>query len=138
MTPKQIDLVHESLPAIRALRDRATARAGEQVVVLDRTPGRLFAGADMGRQGAVLINAVATAVQALRSGDCESAAAALSQYHLCYGVGTHHFRSAGAALVRALEQELGSALSAELGHAWAAACEWVGRVILEASHPMAA
>src|SRR5918993_445274 len=100
MTPKQIDLVQESLPAILSVQDRA--------------PGRLFAGADMGRQGAVLINAVATAVQALRSGNDESAAAALCQYHLCYGVGTHHFRSAGAALVRALEQELGSALSAEL------------------------
>jgi hemoglobin-like flavoprotein len=138
MTPKQIDLVQESLPAIRALRDCASARFGEQVVVLDRTPGRLFAGADMGRQGAVLINAVATAVQALRSGDYGSTAAALSQYHLCYGVGTHHFRSAGAALVRALEQELGASFTAELAHAWAAACEWVGRVIRTESHPMAA
>jgi hemoglobin-like flavoprotein len=138
MTPRQINLVQESLPAILALRDRATARSREHPTVLDRAPGRLFAGADMGRQGAVLINAVATAVQALRSGDYESAAAALSQYHLCYGVGTRHFRSAGAALVRALEQELGSGFSAELGHAWTAACEWVGRVILEASHPMAA
>ena len=38
----------------------------------------------------------------------------------------------------ALEQELGPGFSAELGHAWAAACEWVGRVVLETSHPMAA
>ncbi len=138
MTPKQIDLIQECLPAILALRDRAPARFGEHLPILNRAPGRLFAGADTGRQGAVLINAVVTAVQALRLGGCESAAAALSQHHLCYGVGTHHFRSAGAALVRALEQELGSGFSAELGHAWAAACEWVGRVMLEASHPMAA
>ena len=138
MTPEQIDLVQRSLPAILALRDRATARTGERLAVLDRAPGRLFAGADIGRQGAVLINAVITAVQAFRLGGCESAAAALSQYHLCYGVGTHHFRSAGAALVRALEQELGASFTAELAHAWAAACEWVGRVIRAESHPMAA
>jgi hemoglobin-like flavoprotein len=138
MTPKQIDLVQKSLPAILALRDRIPARFGEHLAVLDRAPGRLFAGANMGRQGAVLINAVATAVQALRSGDYESAVAALSQYHLCYGVGTHHFRSAGAALVRTLEQELGPGFSAELAHAWAAVCEWVGQIILETPHPMAA
>jgi hypothetical protein len=39
---------------------------------------------------------------------------------------------------RALEQELGASFAAELGDAWAAACEWVGRVVLEAAHPMAA
>ena len=92
----------------------------------------------MDRQGAVLINAVATAVQALRSGGPDSTAAALCQYHLKYGIGMHHFRSAGAALARALEQELGASFAAELGDAWAAACEWVGRVMLETSHPMAA
>ena len=138
MTPNQIDLVHESLPAILALRDRIPARFREHVAGLDRAPRPLFAGADMGRQGAVLINAVATAVQALSLGDHDSAVAALCRYHLSYGIGTQHFRSAGAALSRALEQELGSSFTAELGHAWASACEWVGRVILEAPHPMAA
>jgi hemoglobin-like flavoprotein len=138
MTPEQINLVQESLPAILALRDRAPARFREHVAVLDRTPRPLFAGADMDRQGAVLINAVAAVVQALRSGEHNSAAAALCQYHLNYGIGTHHFWSAGAGLVRALEQELGASFTAELSHAWASACEWVGRVVLEASHPMAA
>ena len=138
MTPEQIDLVQESLPAILALRDRAPARFREHVAVLDRAPRRLFAGADMDRQGAVLINSVAVAVQALRSGEHNSAATALCQYHLSYGIGTHHFRNAGAALVRALEQELGASFTADLGHAWASACEWVGQIILETSHPMAA
>ena len=138
MTPEQINLVQRSLPAILAIRDRATARTGERLAVLDRAPGRLFAGADIGRQGAVLINAVTAAMQALRSGDYGSVLAALSQYHLSYGIGPQHFRSAGAALARALEQELGSSFTADLGHAWAAACEWVGRVILAESHPMAA
>ena len=138
MTPNQIDLVHESLPAILALRDRIPARFREHVAGLDLAPRPLFAGADMARQGAVLINAVATAVQALSLGDHDSVVAALCRYHLSYAVGTQHFRSAGAALSRALEQELGSSFTAELGHAWTSACEWVGRAILEASHPMAA
>jgi hemoglobin-like flavoprotein len=138
MTPKQVDLIQESLPAILALRDRVSARFREPASVLDQAPRLLFAGADRGRQGAVLINAVAIAVQALRSGDPDSPATALCHYHLSYGVGMHHFRGAGVALVRVLEQELGSSFTAELGHAWAAACEWVGRIILEGSHPMAA
>jgi hemoglobin-like flavoprotein len=137
MTPKQIDLVQESLPAILALWDHASARFREPVAVLDQAPRRLFAGADRGRQGAVLISAVAAAVRALRSGD-HSVAAALYRYHLNCGIVAHHFRSAGVALVPVLEQELGSSFNAEWHHAWAAACEWVGQTILEASHPMAA
>jgi hemoglobin-like flavoprotein len=136
MTPKQIDLIQKSLSAILVLRDRVSAHFRELVAVIDRAPRSLFAGADRARQGAVLINAVATAVQALRSGDYPIAA--LCQYHLNYGIGTQHFRSAGAALVWALEQELGSSFTAELGDAWASACEWVGRTILEGLHPMAA
>jgi hemoglobin-like flavoprotein len=106
MTPEQIHLVQQSLPAIRALRDRAPARFHEHFTVMDPAPRTLFAGADMRRQGAVLIHTIATAVEALRSGDHGHAATVLRPYHLSHAIGAHHFRSAGKALVRALEQEL--------------------------------
>jgi nitric oxide dioxygenase len=138
MTPKQIEFVQQSLPTMLALRDRAPARLDEQFVGLDPAPRRLFARADVCRQAPLLIAAVANAVDYLRTGDDGSATGTLSQYHLSFGVEPHHFRSAGAALGQTLEQELGSDFTEELGDAWASACEWVGRKVLEASHPFAA
>jgi hemoglobin-like flavoprotein len=138
MTPELTDLVHQSLPEVLALRDRAPTLFQEHFVALDAAPRPVFAGADMRRQGALLIQAVATAVEALHSDDRDRAATVLCQYHPSHGIGAHHFRSAGQALVQAFEQELGSRYTAELGDAWASACEWVGQAVLEAPHPMAA
>lgn len=138
MTPEQIDLVQQSLATVLALRDRAPALFHEHFAAIDPAPRPLFAGADMRRQGTILINAIATAVAAFNSGDHDRAATALCQYHLSHGIGAHHFRSAGKALVRALEQELGFRFTAELGDAWASACDWVGQAVLETPHPMAA
>jgi hemoglobin-like flavoprotein len=138
MTPEQTHLVQQSLPAVRALRDRAPARFHEHLIVIDPAPRTFFAGADMRRQGTVLINAIAMAVEALRSGDHDYAATVLRPFHLSHEIGAHHFRSAGKALVRALEQELEPCFTPEVGNAWASACQWVGQVVLEAPHPMAA
>jgi hemoglobin-like flavoprotein len=138
MTPNQIEFVQQSLPTILALRDRAPARFDEQFVGLDRVPRRLFARGDIYRQASLLITAVAKAVDSLPTDDDGRGAWALGQYHLSFGVEPHHFRSAGAALGQTLEQELGSDFTEELSDAWASACEWVGRKVLEASHPFAA
>ena len=138
MTPKQIELVQQSLPAILALRDRAPAHFDEQFVSLDPAPRALFARADIYGQAPLLIAAIANAVDSLRTGEHGRAAQALSQDHLCFGVAPHHFRNAGTALVRTVEQELGSHIAPELSEAWASASEWVGQKTLAALHPFAA
>jgi hemoglobin-like flavoprotein len=138
MTPKQIEFVQQSLPTILALRNRAPARFDKQFISRDPAPRALFARADIYGQAPLLITAIAKAVDSLRTGDHGRAAQALSQDHLCFGVEPHHFRSAGAALVQTFEQELGSHFTAELGDAWASACEWVGQKVLKAAHPFAA
>jgi hemoglobin-like flavoprotein len=138
MTPELTDLVYQSLPEVLALQDRAPALFQEQFVALDPAPRPVFAGADLRRQGAVLIHAVTTAVAALRSAERDRAATVLCQYHPSHGIEGHHFRSAGRALVRTFEQELGSSFTTEWGDAWTSACEWVGEAVLEAPHPMAA
>jgi nitric oxide dioxygenase len=138
VTPELTDLIHKSLPEVLALRDRVSARFQEHFLAIDPAPRPVFAGAEMHRQGALLINAVATAVVALRSADRDLAARVRCQYHPSYGVGPHHFRSAGLALVRVFEQEFGSRFTAEMSDAWISACEWVGQAVLEAPHPMAA
>jgi hemoglobin-like flavoprotein len=126
MTPELTNRIHQSLPEVLALRDRAPALFQEQFVALDPAPRPVFAGADLRRQGAVLTHAVATAVAALRSADRDQATTVLCQYHPSHGIEGHHFRSAGQALVRAFEQEFGPRFTAEWGDAWASACEWVG------------
>jgi nitric oxide dioxygenase len=138
MTPNQIESVRQSLPAILAARNDAPDRFDDQFVSLGPEPPRLFARADVHGQAPLLINAIANAVESLLTGDDGRAAHALDQDHLCFGVEPDHFRDAGAALVRTLEQELGSRFTAELADAWASASEWVGRRFLGTSHPFAA
>ena len=137
MTPKEIELVQRSLPAILALRDEAPTRLNELYATRGPAPRPLFAGADAGRQATLLITAVAHAVGAVRPGDRDRVEATLCQYHPRCGTETHHFRSAGAALVDALAQ-LESQFTAEQAEAWTAACNWVGRMVLAPRHSFAA
>ena len=81
MTPKEIDLVQQSLPAILALRDGAPTRLNELYATRGTAPRPLFAGADAGRQVTLLITAVAKAVGASRLGDHDRVATAICQYH---------------------------------------------------------
>jgi hypothetical protein len=59
MTPELIDLIHLSLPEVLARQDRVSALFQEHLLAIDPAPRPVFAGADMRRQGVLLINAVA-------------------------------------------------------------------------------
>jgi hemoglobin-like flavoprotein len=136
VTPMQIFLLRRSLPIVLALADQVADAFYEHFIRIDPAPRVLFAGSDMHGQGAKLIQAIASGVRAVD--DHDDAAMALRQYHITYGVGGHHFRNAGVALAGALEHELGSRFTAELGDAYASASRWVGQAILQPPHPMAA
>jgi hemoglobin-like flavoprotein len=136
VSPAQISLLHRSLPAVLARADRAARAFRENFLRIDPAPRPFFASTDIFGQGARLIDAIASGVHALRAHG--GAATALRRYHVAYGARDHHFRSAGIALARALEQELGSDYTAELGEAYASASQWVGQAVLGPSSPMAA
>ncbi len=139
MTPEQIRILLRSAPSLLAIREPAAACFHEHLVRLDPRARPLFAGADMRRQGAILIGAIASAVKALASSDPVSdTASALCQLHVSYGVDSRHFCEAGAALIHALEEALGHRLDPGIADAWRAACEFVGEALLDAPHPMAA
>ena len=138
MTPKEIDLVQQSLPAILALRDGAPTRLNELYLTRGTAPRPLFAGADAGRQVTLLITAVAKAVGASRLGNHERVATAICQYHPRCGTDAHHFRSAGADLVDVLAHQLGPSFTGEVADAWTSACEMVGQMVLEPRHSYAA
>jgi hemoglobin-like flavoprotein len=136
VTPMQIFLVRQSLPIVLARADQAARGFYEHFVRIDPAPRALFAGTEIDRQGARLLQAIASGVGALEGHD--DAATAIQQYHVRYGVSDHHFRNAGLALARTLEQELGSGFTAELGDAYASASRWVGQAVLQPLHPMVA
>jgi len=136
MTPAQLSLLHQSLPTVLALADRTAKSFYEHFIRIDPAPRTLFAGTEIDGQGARLIQAIASGVGALD--DHDDAATAVRRYHALYGVSDHHFRNAGMALARALEQELGSRFTPELGDAYASASRWVGQTVLQPPHPMAA
>jgi hemoglobin-like flavoprotein len=138
MTPKEIRLVQQSLPAVLALRDTAPARLDEQIVRLNAGAQPLFAAVAASRQAVLLITAVAMAIEALGRGDHRLAETAVCQYHPRWGIGAHHFRGAGVVLVKVLAQQLGSEFTADLADAWTSACEWVGRMALQPRHSYAA
>ena len=122
MTPRQIELVQSSLPAILAIREKAAGLFYERLFAIDPTTRPLFAGADMREQGVKLIGAIAMIVGALSRLDTISRdVRKLAHHHQGYGVEPHHYDSVGAALLWTLAQGLGSAFTPELRDAWAAA-----------------
>jgi hemoglobin-like flavoprotein len=122
MTPRQIELVQSSLPAILAIREKAAGLFYERLFAIDPTTRPLFAGADMREQGVKLIGAIAMIVGALSRLDTISRdVRKLAHRHQGYGVEPHHYDSVGAALLWTLAQGLGSAFTPELRDAWAAA-----------------
>jgi hemoglobin-like flavoprotein len=139
MTPEQIRILLRSLPTILAVREPAAACFHEHLLRLNPAARPLFAGADMRRQGAIMIGAIAAAAKALDSSDpVRHAAAALCQLHVSYGIDGRHVRDAGTALVHAFEEALGHRMDPALADAWRAASQLVGEALLDAPHPMAA
>lgn len=139
MTPEQISLVVRSLPSILAIREPAATHFHEHLVRIDPAARPLFAGADLHREGAVLIGTIAAATEALDSSDpVRRAAIVLCQHHVSHGIEGGHFRKAGTALIEALEQALGHRFDPPLADAWRAASQLVGEALLDAPHPMAA
>jgi len=133
VTPDQILLVRTSWPAIASDRDAMTTRFYAHLFDIDESAARLFAGVDMAAQRAKLAQALAVVVKALDDPDSLlPAIAALGKRHVTYGVELRHFDSVGAALLLALGDVLGDALTAELREAWAEAYALVASVMRRA------
>jgi len=133
VTPDQILLVRASWPAIASDGDAVTTRFYAHLFEIDESAARLFAGVDMAAQRAKLAQALAVVVKALDDPDCLlPAIAALGKRHTTYGAELRHFESVGAALLLALGDALGDALTAELREAWADAYALVASVMRRA------
>jgi nitric oxide dioxygenase len=118
MDATQIKLVQDSFAKVVPIADTAAALFYGKLFELDPAVKPLFKG-DMAAQGKLLMQMIATAVNALERIDTiVPAVEALGKRHAGYGVTAAHYDTVGAALLWTLGQGLGAAFTPQVKAAW--------------------
>jgi nitric oxide dioxygenase len=118
MDATHIKLVQDSFAKVVPIADTAAALFYGKLFELDPAVKPLFKG-DMAAQGKLLMQMIATAVNALERIDTiMPAVEALGKRHAGYGVTAAHYDTVGAALLWTLGQGLGSAFTPQVKAAW--------------------
>lgn len=131
MTPQQVALVQNSFESVKPIADTAAGLFYDRLFAVAPEYRRLFTG-DMQRQGRMLMNMIATAVNGLSRPDTiVPAVKELGRRHAGYGVAEKDYQVVGGALLWTLERGLGVAFTAEVKEAWAAAYGLLAGVMQE-------
>ena len=121
MTPKQIQLVQETLQQITPISDTAASLFYNRLFTLDPTLRPLFR-TDMNTQGKKLMAMLKLAVRGLdRPYAIVPAVQQLGQRHVRYGIRPQQYATVGEALLWTLQQGLGDDFTPEVAEAWTAA-----------------
>ncbi|MEL6963311.1 MAG: globin family protein [Pseudomonadota bacterium] len=139
MTPETIITIRESWSTIVPTAQVAAENFYSNLFDLDPSLRRLFSTTDMAAQHRLLVEAL-TAVVA-NADDLQTIAPTLSRLgarHAQYGVTPRHYDTVGTALLRTLEQGLGSAFRPEVRAAWTVAYAIVAGVMQDGAKDMAA
>ena len=121
MTPHQIDLVQRTFAQVKPIAAAAAEMFYARLFHLDPSLRSMFRS-DMGKQGAMLMSMIGTAVMGLRNLEALAPAVrSLGARHVKYGVKTQHYATVGEALLWTLEQGLEDDFTPEVRDAWAAA-----------------
>ena len=119
MTNEEKALISDSFNAVRPNADQAAALFYERLFTLDPALRPLFQG-DMRHQRKKLMDMLTVAVESLdRLDNLVPVLWQLGKRHGGYGVQDSHYDTVGAALLWALEQELGPAFTPAHKQAWA-------------------
>lgn len=138
MTPDQKILVQDSFKNVLPIKDEAASLFYDRLFTMDPSLRPLFKG-DMGRQGALLMTMIATAVDHLDHLDqIVPAVKDLGRRHRTYGVRDQDYDTVGAALIWTLQQGLGEAFTDEVKNAWIACYGLLAGVMQEAAAEQAA
>jgi hemoglobin-like flavoprotein len=120
MTSEQKKLVQESWAQVTPIADTAASLFYNRLFELDPELKRLFARADMHKQGNLLVQTLSFAVKGLDQPEhLLPVVEQLGQRHAHYGVQENHYETVGAALLWTLEQGLGEAFTESVREAWA-------------------
>ena len=121
MTPQQVALVQASFESVKPIADTAAGLFYDRLFAVAPEYRRMFTG-DMQRQGRMLMNMIATAVNGLSRPDTIiPAVKELGRRHAGYGIVEKDYQVVGGALLWTLERGLGVAFTPEVKEAWAAA-----------------
>lgn len=138
MTPDQKILVQDSFKNVLPIKDEAASLFYDRLFTMDPSLRPLFKG-DMGRQGALLMTMIATAVDHLDHLDqIVPVVKDLGRRHRTYGVRDQDYDTVGAALIWTLQQGLGEAFTDEVKNAWIACYGLLAGVMQEAAAEQAA
>ena len=133
MTNEQIALVQESFNKIEPGAENAAALFYGRLFEIDPALRPMFKG-DLGEQGRKLMQMIGLVVRSLnRIDDLVPAIGSMGARHAGYGVEDRHYETVGAALLWTLEQGLGSAFTADVKDAWAAAYGLLSQLMKEAA-----
>jgi len=134
MIPEHRQLVQDSWTLATPDADALARHFYARLFEIDPGAARLFAATDMAAQRAKFIDMLAAVVQAIdEPDDLVPSAAALGRRHVGYGVEDRHYDSVGEALLWALAETLGAALSEEARAAWVEAYALLASVMRRAA-----
>lgn len=133
MNEIQIDLVKNTWSGLVPKADTVAELFYANLFELDERYKSLFKG-DMVDQGKKLTTMLNTAVRSLdKLDDILPAVQALGERHTSYGVVAKDYGAVGSALLKTLEQGLGSEFTAETKEAWTLAYTALADVMIEAA-----
>jgi hemoglobin-like flavoprotein len=131
MTPEGEQLIQQSWPLVSARGEGLAERFYLRLFEIAPEQRRLFAATDMPGQQRKFIAMLQEIVRQIGTpGQLVPEVAALGASHVGYGVTPQGYAVVGEALVWALEQELGTAMTPELRQAWKEAYLLVARLML--------
>lgn len=138
MTPQQITLVRDSFKQVLPIREQAAELFYNRLFEIAPETRPLFKG-DMRSQGAKLMAAIATVVNALDKLETVlEPVQAMARRHVGYGVTEAHYTVVGEALLWTLGRGLGDAFTPEVEAAWTTAYGALSGVMIEAAREGAA
>lgn len=121
MTPRQVQLVQQSLTRLEPIAGQAAELFYARLFEIDPSLRGLFTG-DLKRQGMMLMRMIGSAVRGLSNVDSILPVLRdLGRRHTTYGVEKAHYAIVGQALLWTLERGFGKDFTPELGEAWLAA-----------------
>lgn len=131
MQTRQVQLVRETFSAIEPVASQVAALFYRHLFLEDPTLRPLFRG-DMAAQGQRLMTMIGSAVELLERPDLlMPVLRQLGARHVRYGVDEAHYTTVGVALLRTLQEGLGSAFTAEVRDAWGAVYGVISGTMIE-------
>jgi hemoglobin-like flavoprotein len=135
VTPRRIQLVQDNFAMILPRRDEVARSFYDNLFVIDPSLRSMFP-ADLSDQGRKLMQVLAVVVRSLDNLlPLLPSIDDMARRHVAYGVLDHHYAVVGQALIRTLQDGLGTAFTQEMEEAWREAYGILSSRMITATKP---